>query len=73
MKLPTGKNFGAGRSNENSKRAQNLQLSHSLDFYGAKFLPGSIQAAFEPEKHKIQINPLSRLRKVLGRIRGASS
>lgn len=72
LEITCWKNFGAGRSDDDPKWKQHLQSPHRFDFH-AKFSPGSIQAAFESEKHKIQSKPLSRFRRVLGRVCVASS
>ena len=68
------KNFGAGRSVDDPKWAQHLAFPDITGFHAAKFSPGSIQSAFESEKHKIQRKiPLSHSKRVLGRVCVASS
>ena len=68
------KNFGAGRSDSDPKWAHHLLYPYRSHGRHVKFSPGSIQAAFETENHKIQMNkPLARFRRALARVSAGSS
>lgn len=68
LEITYWKNFGAGRSDGDPEWARHFYSPHYRGFH-AKFSPGSIQAAFESEKHKIQMNkPLSRFRRARERV-----
>ena len=69
LEITYWKNFGAGRSDGDPKWARHFGSHYRRGFH-AKVSPGSIQAAFESEYHKIQMNkPLSRFRRALARER----
>ena len=75
LEITYWKNLGAGRSPDDPKWAQHPRIPRGSCSHAAKFLPGSVQSAFESgNNNNIQISicnlkgnkPLSRFKRLLG-------
>ena len=79
LEITYWKNLGAGRSPDDPKWAQQIMCPRIPGLQAAKFSPGSVQSAFESNKHKNSIcgvkrnRQLSRSKRVIGQVCAAFS